>query len=266
VVESRLEALAVGDLAVDSSEPVTLFASEDGGHSVHWLGIEEPTAFRCNTYLIRDGDQAILVDPGNRDFFQTVRARVERLIPAEQVTGVVICHQDPDVAASLPDWIGVNPRIRVFSSPRTEVLLPHYGVSDLLIHDIEAEPLFALPSGSNLQFLTAPFLHSPMAFATLDTASGFLFSGDIFAAVDSDWRLVIQDFDGHRAKLDLFHLDYMACNAAAVGFVRKLDGLEVNGILPQHGSLIPAALVPEAKAYLHDLQCGLDLLYPDLIF
>jgi len=91
------------------------------------------------------------------------------------------------------------------------------------------------------------------------------------AAADWDssaglWRLTVEDFDAHRQKLDYFHLDYMACNAASAGFARKLDGKAVRAILPQHGSIIPERLVPEALDYLTELQCGLDLLYPDLMF
>lgn len=260
---SRLEALASGEASFDPENPVLLY--QQGDHRVYWMGIEEETSFRCNVYLLQDGDETVLIDPGNRAFFPVLRARLERLLPAGRPRHLLLCHQDPDVAASLPDWHALDPEVRIFSSPRTEVLLPHYGVTGLHLYDIEKQPLFSLPSGAALRFIPAPFLHSPMAFATLDTASGFLFSGDLFAALDIDWQLVIRDFASHRRKLDLFHLDYMASNAAALGFVRRLKGLTVTGILPQHGSVIPPALVPEALDYLRNLQCGLDLLYPDLM-
>lgn len=261
----KLAELARQADAIDWREPTILYQNPERGHHIYWLGIEEETAFRCNTYLIRDGERAIVVDPGNRAYFSKVRDRVAQILSPEQVDGLIICHQDPDVAASLPDWLALNPALTVFSSPRTQVLLPHYGISDFAFHDIEARPELVLPSGGKLAFITAPFLHSPMAFTTLDQASGFLFSGDIFAAIDADWRLIVQDFAAHRAKLDYFHLDYMACNAASAGFVRKLDTHELTAILPQHGSIIPREHVPQGLDYLRNLQCGLDLLYPDLM-
>jgi flavorubredoxin len=242
--------------------PTSLYQAD--AHAVFWLGVEEQTAFRCNTYLILDGDQAYLLDPGSRAYFPQVRERVASLLPPEKLTALLIGHQDPDVGASMVDWLDLNPEIEVVSSPRTRVLLPHYGRAEFRFHDIEAQPELALPSGARLQFITAPFLHSPMAFTTYDSASGFLFTGDIFAAVQSDWHLVVEDFASHRAHMDLFHIDYMASNAAARGFVRKLDGLTINALLPQHGSIIPAALVPDALDYLRELRCGLDVLYPDL--
>lgn len=245
-------------------EPGPVLLQEEGGHRVYWLGLREETAFRCNSYLIVDGDQALLVDPGNRDTFEQIRREVAMVVAPEAVTGLVVCHQDPDVAASLVDWLAINPDALVVTSPRTQVLLPHYGVGDYRHHDIEEEPELALPSGAVLRFLPAPFLHSPMAFATFDGANGYLFSGDIFAAIDTDWRLVVESFDAHAAKLDLFHLDYMASNVAARGFVRSLAGLTIEAICPQHGSIIPQRFVADALAYLENLQCGTDLLYPDL--
>lgn len=249
-------------LPADPDRPVLLF--EHGEHRLYWLGINEQTAFRCNTYLIVDGDQVILVDPGNRFLFPLVQELVQSVVGEQPVTGVIASHQDPDVAASLPLWVEINPETLVFASPRTQVLLPHFGLGEHRFHDIEAEPVYALPSGHTLSFHGAPFLHSPMAFATLDTASGFLFTSDVFAAVDSDWRLVVNDFANHASKMDFFHIDYMASHVAAQGFARKLEGLAIRAILPQHGSIIPGPYVADAINYLNELQCGLDILYPDI--
>ena len=78
-----------------------------------------------------------------------------------------------------------------------------------------------------------------------------------------DWQLVISDFRTHEFKMNLFHLDYMAANVAARGFLDRLKGIPVSAILPQHGSLIPKAFIEDAFRYLFNLRCGLDILYPD---
>ena len=59
-------------------------------------------------------------------------------------------------------------------------------------------------------------------------------------------------------------MDYMASNLAARGFVRSLDDFEIDGILPQHGSVIKKEHVPLALEYLENLQCGLDIIYADM--
>lgn len=250
------------DVRPDIGHPVALF--DDGAHAVYWVGISDMTAFRCNVYFIKDGDEGILVDPGSRDHFEAVGHHVGELMDPADVAGMILCHQDPDVAAAMVDWLDVNPDMKVFTSPRTHVLLPHYGVEDYNSYDTTAEPVYAFPSGRSMRFVDAPFLHSPGAITTYDSTSQFLLSGDIFAALDIDWTLTVNDFSEHIAKMDLFHMDYMASNLAARGFVRRLDGLEIGGILPQHGSVIKKEHVPQALEYLENLQCGLDIIYADM--
>lgn len=250
------------DVRPDTEHPVCLYS--DGDHEIYWVGISDRTAFRCNVYLIKDGDEAIVVDPGSRDYFPKVKDYVGEIVAPEEVTGLILCHQDPDVAASMVDWLKVNPGMRIMTNPRTNVLIPHYGVSGYSLYDTSAAPVFPLPSGNELRFIDAPFLHFPGAITTYDTKSRFLLSGDIFAALDIDWALTVDDFSMHIAKMDLFHLDYMASNKAARGFVRRLDGISIEAILPQHGSVIKQDHVPLALEYLEELQCGLDIIYPDL--
>ena len=244
---------------IDLQSPTILFTA--GGHTVYWLGITDETAFRCNCYLIRDGDQAVLVDPGSRAFVEQVRARVAQILPPEEVTAMILGHQDPDVSASMVDWLDINPEMRVISTPRTHVLLPHYGKANYPAIEISENGVYPLPSGNELRFIEAPFLHFPGAFASWDSASGFLFSGDIWAALDFNWTLVVDSFAEHTAAMDLFHLDYMASNVAARGFADKLVGLDIAAILPQHGSIIPHRHVGAAITYLRELRCGLDIIY-----
>jgi len=244
----------------------TLLFDDGSKHQIFWLGIPDETAFRCNSYLIIDDDEAIIMDPGNRNYFDFVKNRVSELIPLENVTGMILCHQDPDVAGSTIDWLDYNPRIKVITSDRTNVLLPHYGIKDYDYYSIgeDHDYTYTFKSGKRLQFIEAPFLHFPGAFTTYDKESKFLFSGDIWAALDIDWNLIVDNFTEHQMKLDLFHLDYMASNVAAKGYALKIQDIQIEAILPQHGSIIPKKFVIDAIKYLEDLRCGLDISYPEL--
>ena len=237
---------------------------KQGEHEVYWLGIDNATAFRCNVYLIKDGDEYILVDPGSRSFYNQVRERVSQIVDPSNITALILCHQDPDVAASMIDWLDAKPSIKIISSARTNVLLPHYGRDEYDFYEIVENPTFTFKSGRELRFIEAPFLHFPGAFTTYDVTSSFLFSGDIWAALDIDWKLLVSDMQSHSMNMDLFHIDYMASNIAARGFVRRLDGINIEAILPQHGSIISQKHVPDALEYLQNLQCGLDLIYSGL--
>lgn len=252
--------LAYGVEAPDG--PIALY--ERDGHAIYWLGIKEDTAFRCNIYLIRDGDTALLVDPGSRHFFEQARSRVTQIIQPTSVSGMILSHEDPDVAASMVDWLDLNPAMKVFTTPRTQVLLPHYGRAEYAYFDVEASPEYRFPSGRALRFIPAPYLHFPGAFATYDCDARVLFSGDIWAAIDIDWKLVVEDFAQHVPSLDLFHTEYMASNLAARGFVRHLDGLAIDAIFPQHGSILGPDTVTDAIEYLRNLRCGTDIVYAGL--
>jgi len=258
----KITAHDVMNVAIDMEHATPLYSGE--GHHIYWLGIAEAAAFRCNVYLIKDHDEAILVDPGSRMFFPQIMARVAQVMAPDQVTGMILCHQDPDVAASMVDWLDVNPSIRVFTTPRTHILLPHYGRADYEYYDVSQSPRYDLPSGGHLRFVEAPFLHSPGAFASYDVVSRYLFSGDIWAALDLDWSLTPGSFDDHVQKMDLFHVDYMASNLAAQGFIKRLSGIPIDAILPQHGSVIGPQHVQSALHYLRDLRCGTDIVYADL--
>ncbi len=236
----------------------------DDTHEIYWLGIDNETAFRCNVYLIKSGDESIIVDPGSRSFFQEVYERASQITDLKNITALILCHQDPDVAASMVDWLDFNPDIMIISSARTNVLLPHYGKSEYNFYDISEHLQYTFQSGKVLRFIEAPFLHFPGAFATYDESSSFLFSGDIWAALDTNWNLTVHNFQEHTMNMDLFHIDYMASNIAARGFVESLDGFEISAILPQHGSIIPSKFVDDALDYLENLKCGLDIIYPHL--
>ncbi|MCK5110950.1 MAG: MBL fold metallo-hydrolase [Arcobacteraceae bacterium] len=249
---------------ISTSSPILLF--EEDKHKIYWLGIDENTAFRCNVYMICDNGEYIIVDPGNRAFFKTVQDKVAQITDPKNIKALILCHQDPDVAASMVDWLEFNKDITIISSSRANVLLLHYGISSYNFYDIAQNNKYQFKSGKILEFIEAPFLHFAGAFTTLDKTANFLFSGDIWAALDIDWKLVVDenDFILHETYMDLFHIDYMASNIAARGFVRRLDDKVIEAILPQHGSLINESNVQDALNYLENLQCGTDIIYSDL--
>lgn len=242
--------------------PIELYKSEN--HAIYWIGIPEETAFRCNSYLIVDGEEAIIVDPGNRKYFEYVKKMVAHIVEPKDITGLIVCHQDPDVAASMVDWLDINPNLTIFTTPRTNVLLPHYGKTNYNYYDVSKNPTYKLPSGEELQFIESPFLHFAGAFTTYDKNSKFLFSGDIWAAIDTEWKLIISDFESHKISMDLFHLDYMPSNVICRGYVEKIEDLEIDAILTQHGSIVPKEFVEDAIKYLNELECGADIIYPHL--
>ncbi len=244
---------------IDLEVITPLFKEDD--YEIYWLGIDNETAFRCNVYLIKAGNEAIIIDPGSRAFFDEVKQRALEIVPLENIKGLILCHQDPDVAASMVDWLTLKSDIIIYSSDRTNVLLPHYGIEDYQYYSINQNPVYTFENGRKIEFVEAPFLHFPGAFTTYCLSSKFVFSGDIWAALDINWELVVSDFEEHINNMNLFHIDYMASNRAAKGYVQKIENKEIDAILPQHGSIINKAHVDEALDYLRTLRCGIDIAY-----
>jgi len=247
---------------IDLEHITCLYEEED--YKVFWLGIDNETAFRCNVYLIKSGNEALIIDPGSRGFFEQVKRRALEVASIDEIKGLILCHQDPDVSASMIDWLDLKEDLQIISSDRANVLLPHYGKDDYTYYSINARDVFTFANGKELEFIEAPFLHFPGAFATYDRTSKFLFSGDIWAALDIEWNLVVDDFKSHINNMNLFHIDYMASNIATRGFVNKIEDKEIDGILPQHGSIINKINVVNALNYLRELKCGTDIVYGDL--
>jgi flavorubredoxin len=115
--------------------------------------------------------------------------------------------------------------------------------------------MLELGDGSTLIFLTAPFLHFPDAFVTYDSKSKLLFSGDIFAAIQQKWELIVSDFEKHKTEMMYFHVYYMASNKALKYFVNKIKPFPIDAIVPQHGSIIPKEFVKDALEFLENLKC-----------
>jgi signal transduction histidine kinase len=243
---------------LDTKSPVLLFSDEE--HEVYWLGVPE----NANIYLIKSAEEALVVDPGIQACFIEARDRVKQILDPVKVSGIIINHQNPDVATSITQWSQVNPQMMVVTSPRINALLPCYGVDGYSWHNVVDEPVFTFSSGKRIRFIEAPYLHFAGAFTSFDEASGFLFSGDIWAAIQLKWQLIVTDFDAHKPVLDLFHRDHMSSNIACRGYIERISNLQINAILPKHGSIIDSAFVGSALHYLESLMCGTDIIYPHL--
>lgn len=189
--------------------------------------------------------------------------RVKSIIEPSDVTHIIVHHQDPDLCASIPLWLKFNKDILIMAEQRVRVLLPHYGIVDGKYFNIDNKAI-ALPSGGELRFIRSPFMHFSGAFVTYDSVSRFLFSSDICATLDDNWKLIADDINSHLGLMNAFLKDYIASNKAIKGFLRNIKDIEIDAILPQHGSIIKKEFVKPTLDYLKNFKCGLDILYQDL--
>jgi flavorubredoxin len=228
---------------------------------IYWVGFDDPKAnLHCNPYLLMDDDDVILIDPGSIPHFPIVMRKVIDLVNPNSITGVIASHQDPDVCSNLPvlEDVIARPDLIIIGHSNTNRLVKHFGVSSDF-YDVDKNDFkLTLKSGRVLEFIFTPYLHSPGAIATYDTKSRTLFSSDIFGALDEDWTLF--SGDNFPQCMDSWHQIYMPNNQNLRACMERLEKLDIQRILPQHGSVIENEQVQVAINHLKELPCGLDLM------
>ena len=232
----------------------TAAAERDLGNGYHWVGSTTiDYDLRCNPYLLVDGDDAVLFDPGSLLDIHEVMDNVRAIVPLEKVRHVVLHHQDPDFVSGVPALLAAGMKFELVTHWRTWTLIRYYGIETPLYLVDEHDHLLTLGSGRLLRFIPTPYLHFPGSIATWDKAAKFLLSSDLFGAITPRWSL-FADLD-YMEGMKAFHEHYMPGNDILRPVMDQFLGLPIQAILPQHGSIIRGDVRPYILA-LRDLECG----------
>lgn len=237
---------------------------EDAEHKFVWLGAGDPAkekGISTNQYMVVDRDVGYVLDPGGYHVFDRVFNNATALVPVDKIKGLFFSHQDPDVMESLVSWLEANPNLQIFISALWERFVPHLAlpvVPKLTLLPDEGTQI-SLPSGGVLKFIPAPYLHSPGNFHVYDSRAKILFCGDAAAAAsDKELPLFVEDFNKHIPLMEGFHRRYLPCNKAVQNYLKRLGGLEINYLCPQHGSIFKGENVGKYVNWLSKLNVGVD--------
>jgi flavorubredoxin len=228
---------------------------------IYWVGFnEEGSHLRCNPYLLIDGEDVVLFDPGSLTHFPIVMRKVIDLVNPEHITAAVASHQDPDICSNLPvlEDVVANEDLKIIAHINTIRLIKHLGIRSEFYDVGQNDFKMVLKSGRVLEFIYTPYLHSPGAIATFDHKTKTLFCSDIFGAICDEWDLFSTSaFPGN---MDAFHQAYMPSNQNLKNCMKKFMKYDIQRILPQHGSVIEGENVKVAIEHLMQLPCGVDLI------
>jgi flavorubredoxin len=248
---------------------MTLF--DDGNHTVNcFTNLVKGEGVQTNQMLIRNGDSAVLFDPGGDLTYTALTFAVSRFVSFEALDYVFLSHQDPDAVASINHWL-LKTRCKIIVSRLWEGFLPHLISKQRLTQSGQSisERIVAVPddggilklNGQSLQVVPSHFLHSPGSLSLYDPKARVLFSGDIGASmVAPDSEPSFDDFEAHIPAMRPFHQRYMASKIAARLWCARIRTLDVEILVPQHGKLFRGEQVGQFLDWFETLDCGVDLM------
>ena len=247
---------------IDDLEHADLNHAVQVADRVWWVGHrQDDDLFQCHVYLIEQGEQSVLLDPGSVLTFRHTLRKIEEIIPFSHIRYFVCHHQDPDITSALPlidQMIGRDDALLV-THWRTQTLVKHYGLSHLPFWLVEAHD-WKLPLADRcLEFVFTPYAHFSGAICTFDPASRILFSSDLFGGMTPEFSLVAQD-ERYFEAIRPFHEHYMPSRDILGYALRAIERYPLRLIAPQHGSIIPERLVRFMIDQLKTLDCGLYLI------
>lgn len=224
----------------------------------------EEDGIRSNQYMIVHDDRAVLLDPGGFGVMPHVLAEMLNYVEPDQISAIMLSHQDPDIVGGLSTWMEVT-SAPVFLSRIWLRFMPHYGLKDITRFIGVPDEGMAWQDGDDfhLTIIPAHFLHSEGQINVYDPVARILFSGDIGAATmpDEDQNPFVDDFDAHIPNIEGFHRRYMCSNKAIRCWLDTIASYDIDMIAPQHGPIYRGQAVEQFLGWLKNLQCGIDLLH-----
>lgn len=228
-------------------------------NGVYWVGFYDKQAgLHCNPYLIIDNEEALVIDGGSRPDFATVMMKILQTgIAPDQIVALLYQHYDPDLCGSIPNFESLikNKDLQIISESENLMFIRHYSASSHLVPISKLKFQYKFSSGRTLEFIKTPYSHSGGSIVTFDTASGILFSSDLFGSLGTEWELFLklkpecidcvnlEKCPENRTNCPIrdilnFHKVLMPSKKALRYSIEKILEVPFKMIAPQHGSII----------------------------
>ncbi|MCI5145788.1 MAG: MBL fold hydrolase, partial [Candidatus Electrothrix sp. AR3] len=231
--------------------------------NIWWVANRSDALLEVNIYLLcyphPRGQANIIIDPGPVELLTPLQKAVVPIIGGlENIDGILINHQDPDVAPNAAFIQKINPKCMIVASEDTWRLIHFLGLKPNRFKAVESyrNNRAAMPGGNKIIFVPSPFCHFRGAMMYYETTSRILFSGDLFGGLSysSDLYASEESWEG----IKTFHQLYMPSREAlklAVSRIRNLDP-PIEMIAPQHGSIIKGDLLKNFIDRMYNLEVG----------
>ena len=211
-----------------------------------------------NEYLVVDGDDAILLDPGGNEIFPAVFSALSAEFDPRKIDKLFASHQDPDIISSLSLWREFNPAIKCYVSWLWAGFVPHFGGDKETFVTIPDSGGDIMVGSQRLQAVPAHYLHSSGNFNLYDPKAKILFSGDIGAALlpPGEDGLFVEDFDRHIRHAEGFHRRWMGSEKAKRDWCARVGQMDIEMMCPQHGAIYRGEQVRRFIDWFAQLEVG----------
>ncbi len=255
--ETRGTAALVRNVAPNSRDAVEI------ADRVWWVGSSLPGGeLQNNVYLVEQGDESVLIDPGSALAVDETIRKVETVIDLDAVRWVICSQPDVDKVSALAPLVARGLHgATVVTHWRTLSALRRTGVN-LAFRDINDQHHLLELTDRTLRFLPTPYLRATGSFATFDGATSTLFSSDLFGSFDGGDSLLLQSENSLDAIRE-FHEYAVPSRDVLAHALAQARSASPRMIAPQHGQLVPEPLIPAVYFVLDDLDCGVMLLTRD---
>ena len=229
---------------------------------VWWVGCDLPDErLQGNSYLIEQGDQSVLIDPGSRLTFAETLRKIEQIVPFSSIRWFICHHQDPSLTSALTliDQRVERGDARIVSHWRAAEMIRHYDLT--LPFWLVEDNQWQLPLPHRLlQFVFTPYAHFPGAYCSFDSATGTLFSSDLCAGFREFDSLFADEGEAYFETIRSFHEHYFPSREVLSQALSRIEHFPLRMIAPQHGYLLAGNLVQKTIRELKGVECGLHLM------
>lgn len=226
------------------------------------LSDEGGEAVQANQFLVIDGTQGAIIDPGGNVAYNELLLTISRFFPPNKLTEILASHADPDIIASLDRWM-TSTQATLYISKLWERFAPHFckpGKTAGRIVGIP-DPGMRIPLGrSEIVALPAHFMHAEGNFQFWDPVSRILFSGDLGVSLgtSADAAKPISKLSTAIPRMEGFHRRYMVTQKVLQMWANMVRQLPIQMIVPQHGAPMVGDAVGEFIDWIATLKCGVD--------
>ena len=226
------------------------------------LSDEGGEAVQANQFLVIDGTQGAIIDPGGNVAYNELLLTISRFFPPNKLTEILASHADPDIIASLDRWM-TSTQATLYISKLWERFAPHFCKPGKTVGRIVGipDPGMRIPLGrSEIVALPAHFMHAEGNFQFWDPVSRILFSGDLGVSLgtSADAAKPISKLSNAIPRMEGFHRRYMVTQKVLQMWANMVRQLPIQMIVPQHGAPMVGDAVGEFIDWIATLKCGVD--------